>query len=174
MTTLVDVKATGVTAAASPVVWSNVSGGATSLSPTSSPVLVATVPFGSGSTPLADGLWGLLWMSWKAKSATTGKFSIAENRFIGGVKGAASVGSYAYYGNANLDATVIFLPNPNNGFVFDSPDNLATYVQLSNSINGSGDLEVSLVCLSTDNHSNAGVAWVFSDLAAEYRIVGAD
>lgn len=156
--------------APSPVAWSNVAGGVLSLSPTGSDVLLLTVPIATGAVPLDSGLWCALWMSWSAKSATPGKFSFAQNRFICAVKGASSPGGYIAYG-PNLDGDAVASLSP--GFCFDAPLGLPAYVALSYAINGSGDLEVALNCRSTDNTSAAGVAWEFAELSAKYRIFGA-
>lgn len=173
MTTFVDTgSGCSCPATADSVSWSGVSSGSVSLSPNSTPVLIATVPFTTGQNPLTTGLWGILWMSWEAKSATAGKFSIAERKFVAAVKGDTSIGSYLLYTSEGLDGDVQFAPNPNVGLRFDAGKALATYVQLSSSVNGSGDLEISLNCLSTDNHGDPGVAWVFNNLSAEFRIVG--
>jgi hypothetical protein len=176
MTTLVDSGNTcSCPANADSVTWTNLSGNSIILPPNNTPVLVATVPFGTGSIPLTTGMWGLVWLSWKAKSATAGKFSIADRRFIGGVQGASVPASYTYYPGQSLDATVAFSPGSSGssvGLSFDGPDALIYYVQLISSVNTSGDLEISLNCVTTDSHGQPGVAWDFSDLSAEFKIIG--
>lgn len=175
MTTLVNLNAgCACLGGGDAVAWSNVTGGAISLTPSASSVLIATFPLTTGSVPLTTGLWAVIWMSWLGKSATAGKFSVAERRMLYVVKGDAMIANYLVYNNATLDSNALLLPAPPTSFAFDGPNDVMDFVQFPGVINGSGDLEISMHCLVTDNTSHAGVNWDFTGLTAEYRIIGCE
>lgn len=157
----------------SPVEWYGVTDGEISLSPTGSSAdegtwqLVAKVPFATGSKPLLDGMYGLAWLSFSAKSATAGQFAVVDKWFLGGVTGASS----PPYSQA-IPATGPYWDPSITDFYFSAPDSFYGYVQIINWLRDSGDLEVYFVCKETDGHSNPGVVWDFSDLRIEYQILG--
>jgi len=172
MTTLVNYKADTCPpiGGSDTVVWSGVVAGALSLSPTGTSSLgpwtpFATIPITTGSVPLADGLWCLIWVSWEAKSATAGKFSIARRALFGAVQGAASSASYNWF-------PAQYLTGVPGGLLFERPTALYDYVQITGIVNGSGDFDLGINCLATDSTGHAGVGWDFTNMSVEYQIVG--
>lgn len=163
------------------IVWSGVTDGAMSLTPSgttsSGPwTPFATIPITTGSIPLVAGLVALVWMSWNAVSASGARFSIAERKLLTLVQGASSPASYAVFGTAFASMAGIpqedLLVESINGV--GAPDGLQNYVQIVSVINAtSGDLDICQNCLITDQHGNAGVNWSFTNISAEYRIIGA-
>jgi hypothetical protein len=153
--------------------YSNVASDGSVVIASGASALVATVPFTTGPFVLGSGMVAIVAYSFDAVSA---------NGFLLSVRDAKSqdfaLSSEAVLGGSppTLDTTNTAL-DPLHALTFGHSSHtgggsFSNFFTASESINGSGDLEMSFTVKATDGFSQSGQTWTFRNLTARVLVFG--